>query len=158
MHIRSSFPKIVWAKVENCFKWRWIHSFLKRSWLKFQKLSRGKPVMTLPISKHGFTKKVAIVVKSHFEMEIIIQLNQFQKHSFKESIFRFLALCKSGFWSLHHSQGHVQPPDPPNLTSGLVRTLRVSELTSTVDPVPKPLCKKIGIWSPKRVFLKLIQL
>ena len=50
------------------------------------------------------------------------------------------------------------PPDPPNLTSGLVRTLRVSELTSTVDPVPKPLCKKIGIWSPKRVFLKLIQL
>ena len=51
-----------------------------------------------------------------------------------------------------------RPPDPPKLTSGLVRTLRVSELTSTVDPVPKPLCKKIGIWSPKRVFLKLIQL
>ena len=50
------------------------------------------------------------------------------------------------------------PPDPPNLISGLVRTLRGSELTSTVDPVPKPLCKKIGIWSPKRVFLKLIQL
>ena len=39
-----------------------------------------------------------------------LQLNQFQKHSFKESIFRFLALCKSGIWSLNHSQGHVQPP------------------------------------------------
>ena len=50
------------------------------------------------------------------------------------------------------------PPDPPNLISGLVRTLRGSELTSKVDPVPKPLCQKIGIWSPKRVFLKLIQL
>ena len=41
-----------------------------------------------------------------------LQLNQFQKHSFKESIFRFLALCKSGIWSLHHSQGHVQAPWP----------------------------------------------
>ena len=87
-----------------------------------------------------------------------LQLNQFQKHSFKESIFRFLALCKSGIWSFNHSQGYVQPPNPPNLTSGLVQTLRVSELTSKVDPVPKPLYKKIGIWSPKRVFLKFIQL
>ena len=42
----------------------------------------------------------------------MIQLNQFQKHSFKESIFRFLALCKMGIWSLYHPQGHVQPPWP----------------------------------------------
>ena len=60
----------------------------------------------------------------------------------------------TSFWYLYCPQSHGQPPMPAILTSGLVQTLWMSEMTHRVPPVLKPLCPKKWVSAVNRCFWK----